>query len=57
MSNVCPRWRKSSYSDTTGCVELVRWSGGNSVRDSKNPGPKLDISTRSIIRLIDFARG
>ncbi|WP_285503922.1 DUF397 domain-containing protein [Actinokineospora sp. NBRC 105648] len=56
MTAACPVWRKSSYSDSHACVELARWSGGNSVRDSKNPGQKLDISPRSVARLIAYAR-
>ncbi|WP_084477152.1 DUF397 domain-containing protein [Actinokineospora enzanensis] len=57
MSVVRPEWRKSSYSDSHNCVELARSAGGNLVRDSKNPTAKLDISTRSVRRLIAFARG
>jgi hypothetical protein len=38
-----PRWRKSSFSGTTGdCVEVALLAGGVAVRDSKNAdGPTL----------------
>ncbi|MCP2271626.1 DUF397 domain-containing protein [Actinokineospora diospyrosa] len=57
MTVVLLEWRKSSYSESNNCVELARWSGGNSVRDSKNPGRKLDISRRTVRRLLAFVRG
>ncbi|WP_157440337.1 DUF397 domain-containing protein [Actinokineospora inagensis] len=56
MTVVLARWRKSSYSESTNCVELARWPGGNSVRDSKNPDRKLDISRRGVNRLLAFVR-
>ncbi|RLK54488.1 MULTISPECIES: DUF397 domain-containing protein [Actinokineospora] len=56
MNAVLPEWRKSSYSESDNCVELARWSGGNSVRDSKNPARKLEVSRRSVRRLLAFVR-
>ena len=30
-------WRKSSFSNVNGCVEIAPYRGGVAVRDSKNP--------------------
>ena len=42
MSNAEPHWRRSTYCDTSACVEVARASEHVSVRDSKDPeGPVL----------------
>jgi len=39
------QWRKSSFSDGGGCVEIARLSSSLLVRDSKDPdGPRLAFS-------------
>ena len=45
LSENGPIWRKSSYSNTTGCVEIACLENHVLVRDSKNPsGPILRYS-------------
>jgi Domain of unknown function (DUF397) len=45
-------WRKSSRSDTLHCVELACHESSNSIRDSKNPGQKLDVSNAALLWLL-----
>jgi hypothetical protein len=52
-------WRKSTRSDTLHCVELTRIDVGHCIRDSKNPGQKLDLPTpavRLLIHMIQHGR-
>lgn len=40
-------WRKSTYSESAGCVEVTRLGSLTLVRDSKNPtGPSLRFDAR-----------
>jgi len=51
-----PVWRKSSYSteqDVGTCVEVAQLSGALGVRDSKNPGPRLEFSREAWTTFID----
>jgi hypothetical protein len=44
------RWRKSSSSGDTNCVELANWGA---VRDSKNPtGPSLVVDAAHLVAAI-----
>ena len=42
------RWRKSSHSlnENASCVEIAPFSVGIGVRDSKEPGPVVRVSSR-----------
>ena len=45
MTEMSGTWKKSSYSNATGCVEVRRTDSGVQVRDSKNrSGPVLDFN-------------
>jgi uncharacterized protein DUF397 len=54
------RWRRSTYSSGSGnqedtCVEVADLGAGVAVRDSKNPGPRLDIPRsgwRALLRTV-----
>ena len=47
------RWRKSSYTDTTNCVELAWPPDAAAVRDSKHPtGPTLSFARPQLVDLI-----
>ncbi|MGX7828164.1 DUF397 domain-containing protein [Actinokineospora sp. 24-640] len=45
------RWRKSTFSDHTTCVELAHTL--NAMRDSKNPaGPVLSADASALVRAV-----
>jgi hypothetical protein len=47
------RWRKTSHSDPTNCVELAWLSNAAALRDSKNPtGPSLRFPRPQLAGLI-----
>jgi hypothetical protein len=47
-------WRKSTRSETAFCVELARNGVDNYIRDSKNPGQKLDMPAHAVHLLISL---
>ena len=50
-----PRWRKSSFSGDTNCVELAHTGA---VRDSKNPtGPILAVDVPALLAAIKVGKG
>lgn len=51
-------WRKSSHSQSGACVELAVFPDGTiGVRDSKNPGLRLSLSTHAWTTFLTGARG
>ena len=51
-------WHKSSYSNSTGCVEIAFVGGLVAVRDSKDPGgPALIFTTHEWEAFLAGARG
>jgi hypothetical protein len=49
-----PRWRRSSFSGDTNCVELAAWGA---VRDSKNPaGPVLTANLPRLLATVKTGR-
>lgn len=56
LPDLCPVWRKSSYSGGEGgnCVEL---SDDGAVRDSKNPAVTLGFDKPAVAVLIATVRG
>jgi hypothetical protein len=53
------KWRKASYSDSTGgqCVEVAALPNGIAVRDSKDPdGPKLHLHRNAFAALLAHAK-
>jgi hypothetical protein len=48
-----PRWRKSSFSGDTNCVEL---GSVGAVRDSKNPGPVLTVGLSTLVAAVKTGR-
>jgi hypothetical protein len=51
MTNVPPRWRKSSQSaQEADCVEVAGDLAG--VRDSKNPAVELTCDVRSLVQMV-----
>jgi len=57
MQNVSPSalaWRKSSFSDSGGCVEVAAGEGAAFVRDTKcRDGETLSFSRSSWLKFID----
>lgn len=47
-------WRKSSWSDTGGCVEIR--GDLAAIRDSKQPAAVMPVSKAAVSRLTAFAR-
>jgi len=52
-----PAWRKSSASNTSGCVEVAFVDQSVLIRDSKHPGgPRLQVPAKEWQRFIDGVR-
>ncbi|PPK64233.1 DUF397 domain-containing protein [Actinokineospora auranticolor] len=55
MTPCVAAWRKSTRSEAfLNCVELAWTPTGLGIRDSKNPGQKVDISESSAVRFLAF---
>jgi hypothetical protein len=48
------KWRKSSFSGNLSCVEMACDLDSRVLRDSKDPGQTLQVSSRSARHLFSF---